>query len=79
MAMDATAALPAFRTIKHLLEAGDQAPGQIQMKLREVDPIIRPLTAYADFIRSQVPGDDNIFHSEPANLTEPQTPSQIAS
>jgi len=78
-AMDAAASLPAFRAIKHLLEAGDQAPGQIQMKLREVDPLIRPLTAYADFIRSQAPGDDNIFHTEPAMLTEPQTPSQIAS
>jgi hypothetical protein len=78
-AMDAGASLPAFRAIKHLLEAGDQAPGQIQMKLREVDPLIRPLTAYADFIRSQAPGDDNIFHTEPAMLTEPQTPSQIVS
>jgi len=78
-AMDAAASLPAFRAIKHLLEAGDQAPGQILMKLREVDPLIRPLTAYADFIRSQAPGDDNIFHTEPAMLTEPQTPSQIAS
>jgi hypothetical protein len=77
-AMDAAASLPAFRAIKHLLEAGDQAPGQIQMKLREVDPIIRPFTAYADFIRSQAPGGDNIFHSETTILTEPQTPSKAS-
>jgi hypothetical protein len=48
------------------------------MKLREVDPIIRPLTAYADFIRSQVP-ESEFFHTETPTLTQPQTPSQIAS
>jgi hypothetical protein len=76
-AMDATAALPAFRTIKQLLEAGNQAPGQIQMELREVDPIIRPLAAYADFIRSQDP-DSDFFHPETTTLTEPQTTSKAS-
>jgi transposase len=76
-AMDATAALPALRTIKQLLEAGDQAPGQIQMELREVDPIIRPLAAYADFIRSRGP-DSDFFHPETTTLTESQTPSKAS-
>jgi hypothetical protein len=76
-AMDATAGLPAFRVIKQLLEAGSQAPGQIQMELREVDPIIRPLGAYADFIRSQSP-DGNIFHPETTTPSEPQTTSKAS-
>ncbi len=63
-AMDAAAGLPAFRTIKHLLEAGDQAPGQVQMELRDVDPIIRPLTVYDDFIRRQAPGEDPVSQPE---------------
>jgi transposase len=76
-AMDADAALPAFRVIKNLLEAGGQAPGQIQMELREVDPIIRPLSAYAEFIRHQAP-DGNIFHPETTTLTKPQTTSKAS-
>jgi transposase len=76
-AMDADASLPAFRVIKNLLEAGGQAPGQIQMELREVDPIIRPLSAYADFIRSQAP-DGDIFHPEITTLTKPQTTSKAS-
>ena len=76
-AMDAAAALPTFRAIKNLLEAGGQAPGQIQMELREVDPIIRPLSAYADFIRSQAPGGD-IFHPETTTLTKQQTTSKAS-
>jgi len=47
------------------------------MELREVDPIIRPLAAYADFIRGKDP-DGNIFHPEPATLTEPQTTSKAS-
>lgn len=74
-AMDATARLPAFREIKHLLEAGSQAPQQIQMELREADPIIRPLSAYTDFIRSQAHGNDNIFSPEPAPPADPLTPA----
>src|SRR5690606_26803053 len=70
-AMDATANLPSFRSIKHLLEAGDHAPGQIRMELREVDPIIRPLAAYADFIRSKDSGGDIHLH-ETITLTELQ-------
>jgi len=77
-AMDAAASLPSFRAIKHTLEAGGQAPGQIQMELREVDPIIRPLSAYADFIRSQAPDDDNILHSETTTPTEPNTSSKAS-
>jgi len=69
-AMEAGSGPPSFRAVKHLLEAGDQAPVQLQMQLRESDPIIRPLTAYADFIRSQAPGSD-FFHPEPATPTEP--------
>ena len=76
-AMDATASLPAFRAIKQMLESGGQAPGQIQMELREVDPIIRPLAAYADFIRSQAP-DGDIFHPETATLTESQATSKAS-
>jgi hypothetical protein len=64
-AMDAAARLPAFREIKNLLEAGSQAPAQIQMELREADPIIRPLDTYTDFIRHQTPGGDNLFPPEP--------------
>ena len=80
-AMDAAANLPSYRTIKHLLEAADQAPEQLQMELREVDPIIRPLSAYTDFIHSQAAGGDNIFHLEttpPANITEPQITTQAS-
>ena len=67
-AMDAAARLPAFREIKNLLEAGTHAPVQLQMPLREADPIIRPLTAYADFIRSRTSAGDNLFHPEPKPL-----------
>lgn len=77
-AMAAAANLPSFRTIKHLLEAGDQAPGQLQMELREVDPIIRPLSTYADFIRSQSPESANFHHTESTPLTEPQTTSKAS-
>jgi transposase len=76
-AMDATAGLPAFRTIKQMLEAGSQAPAQIQMELREVDPIIRPLADYADFIRGKDP-DSDFFHPETTTLTEPQTTSKAS-
>ncbi|MDP3851052.1 MAG: hypothetical protein Q8Q59_11150 [Luteolibacter sp.] len=76
-AMDVTAGLPSFRTPKHMLEAGDQAPGQIQMELREVDPIIRPLATYTDFIRSQAP-DGDIFQPETTALTETQTTSKAS-
>jgi hypothetical protein len=77
-AMDAAANLPSFRTIKHLLEAGDQAPGQIQMELREVDPIIRPLSAYSDFIRSHETRGSDFHHTESTPLTEPQTTSKAS-
>ena len=77
-AMESTADLPAFRTIKHTLEAGDQAPGQLQMDLREIDPIIRPLSAYTDFIRSQDPESGDIFQTDTASLTEQQTPSKAS-
>ena len=77
-AMDAAPGLPSFRLIKHLLEAGDQAPAQIQMPLRETDPIIRPLTDYADFIRSQTPGTGDIFHPETTTPTQPQTTSKAS-
>ena len=70
-AMDATARLPAFREIKNRLAAGDQAPGQLHIPLREVDPIIRPLDAYADFIRRKAPGGANLFHPEPKPLAAP--------
>lgn len=72
-AMATAANLPSFRTIKHLLEAGDQAPGQIQIELRDSDPIIRPLTAYSEFIRSQSPENDDFHHTESTPLTEQQT------
>jgi hypothetical protein len=74
-AMAAAAALPAFREIKRLLEAGGHAPGQLQMELREVDPIIRPLDAYADFIRSRTPAGGGPIQPETATLTAPQTAS----
>lgn len=77
-AMDAAANLPSFRTIKHLLEAGAQAPGQIQIELRESDPIIRPLSAYSDFIRSQASENDDFPHPETETLTEPHTPSKAS-
>jgi hypothetical protein len=77
-AMDAAANLPSFRAIKHLLEAGDQAPGQIQMELREVDPIIRPLSAYSDFIRSHETCGSDFFHPETETRTEPQTTSKAS-
>ena len=64
-AMDAAARLPAFREIKILLEAGPHAPGQLQMPLREADPIIRPLDAYTDFIRSRTSAGDDLFPPEP--------------
>lgn len=77
-AMDTAANLPSFRTIKHLLEAGDQAPGQLQIELRESDPIIRPLSAYADFIRSQASESSGFHHTESTQLTEPQTTSKAS-
>ena len=69
--MAAAVGLPAFRVIKHLLEAGIEAPGQSQMEFREHDPIIRPLSDYAEFIRSQAPNSD-FFQIETKPLTEPQ-------
>jgi hypothetical protein len=77
-AMDSAAGLPSFRVIKHLLEAGDQAPGQVQMELREIDPIIRPLSTYADFIRSQAPEGDDFHPTQSPTLTEPQTTSKAS-
>ena len=76
-AMDAAAGLPAYRAIKQMLEAGGDASEQIQMELREVDPIIRPLTAYADFIRGKDP-DGEFFHPETTTLTEQQTTSKAS-
>jgi len=76
-AMDAAAGLPAYRAIKQMLEAGGEASEQIQMVLREVDPIIRPLTAYADFIRGKDP-DGEFFHPETTTLTEQQTTSKAS-
>jgi hypothetical protein len=76
-AMDAAASLPAYRAIKQMLEAGGDASEQIQMELREVDPIIRPLSTYTAFIRSQAP-DGDIFHPETTPLTEPQTTSKAS-
>jgi transposase len=76
-AMAAAVNLPAFRAIKHLLEAGDDAPGQLQMELREHDPIIRPLSAYADFIRSHAP-DSDFFQTETEPLTELPTTSKAS-
>ena len=73
-AMAAAVGLPAFRAIKHLLEAGISAPEQSQMEFREHDPIIRPLSDYAEFIRSQTP-DSDFFQTETAQLTELQTAS----
>lgn len=77
-AIDAAAGPPTFREIKRLLEAGDHAPEQLQMQLREVDPIIRPLSAYSDFIRRQVPGGDSISHPESTPLTEPHTATKAS-
>jgi hypothetical protein len=57
--------------------SGRPGPGQIQMELREVDPIIRPLSAYADFIRSQDPAA-RFFPTETRTLTEPQTTSKAS-
>jgi hypothetical protein len=78
-AMDATARLPAFREIKNLLAAGDQAPSQLHIALREVDPIIRPLDAYADFIRRKAPGGANLFHPEPKPLAALPTAISLTS
>lgn len=50
-AMEAAANLPSFRSIKTLLESPNPSPTQTQLNLRETDPIIRPLSAYSDFIR----------------------------
>jgi hypothetical protein len=69
-AMDSAANLPSFRSIKTLLEAGGQAPVQAQMELREADPIIRPLSAYTDFIASRPSGGDD---SVPPQSTAPTT------
>jgi len=77
-AISAAANLPSFRTIKHLLEAGDDAPGQIQMELRVTDPIIRPLSDYADFIRGQTPEDTGFPQSQSTKTTEPYTPSKAS-
>ncbi len=77
-AIAAAANLPSLRTIKHLLEAGEHAPGQLQMELREIDPIIRPLSAYADFIRSQTPESDDLPQSESTATNEPYTPSKAS-
>ncbi len=77
-AMDATAGLPALRTIRELVKAGGQAPAQMQMELREVDPIIRPLAAYAEFIRSQASEIEGFQHPKSSPLTETQTTSKAS-
>ena len=77
-AMDAAVNLPAFRAIKHLLEAGDPTPGQLQMELRETDPIIRPLSTYTDLIRSRAPGDAPAFHPGTTPPTEPRSTSKAS-
>ena len=76
-AMDSAVGLPAYRAIKLMLKSGSDAPGQIQMELREIDPIIRPLSAYADFIRSKDP-DGDIFHPETITPTKQQTTSKAS-
>ena len=76
-AMAAAPGQPAFREIKRLLEAGGEAPEQLQMELREEDPIIRPLGDYADFIRSQAPGAD-FPNPETTPQTEPQPQSKAS-
>jgi hypothetical protein len=70
-ALAAASGQPTFREIKRLLEAGDNAPEQLQMKLRDEDPIIRPLSDYADFIRNQVPESD-CFSPQTELITEPK-------
>jgi hypothetical protein len=77
-AMDTAANLPSFRTIKNMLESGNQAPGQLQMELREIDPIIRSLSAYSDFIRNQVSDCDDFHHPETKKPTEPKTTSKAS-
>ena len=74
-AMAAASGQPPFREIKRLLEAGEGAPEQLQMELRQEDPLIRPLGDYADFIRSQAPGGD-LFHPQTEPKTEPKTEPQ---
>jgi transposase len=75
-AMSAATSLPTLRAIKDLLAAGHQAAVQTHMDLRETDPVIRPLDAYADFIRSRDGHTADPFHSQP---TEPHIPNPIAS
>jgi hypothetical protein len=48
------------------------------MELREIDPIIRPLSAYSDFIRNQVSDCDDFHHPNTTKLTEPQTTSKAS-
>ncbi|MBJ7327751.1 MAG: IS21 family transposase [Chthoniobacterales bacterium] len=71
-AMAAGSGPPSFRAVKHLLEAGAEAPVQLQMELRETDPIIRPLTAYTEFIHHQAPGGGFPHHEV---LTPPKPPA----
>jgi transglutaminase-like putative cysteine protease len=42
------------------------------------DPIIRPLSAYSDFIRNQVSDCDDFHHPETKKPTEPQTTSKAS-
>jgi hypothetical protein len=48
------------------------------MELREIDPIIRPLSAYADFIRNHAVESNDFDHPETIELTEPQTTSKAS-
>ena len=73
-AMAAAAGPPSFRVVRHLLEAGAQAPVQLQMELRETDPIIRPLTAYTEFVQRQAPGGGFSRHE---SLTPNELPNEL--
>ena len=79
-AIDNQRALPSLRMVKDLLAAGNKAPGQIQLELREADPIIRPLSDYNDYIRSQTAGDasDPNTPTEPTEPTKPHTESKVS-
>jgi hypothetical protein len=72
-AMDAAANLPSLRSIKTLLASGNQPPTQTQLDLREADPIIRPLSAYSDFIRSHCADSIVSFDTDSPEPTTHQT------
>jgi transposase len=72
-AMDTAANLPPLRSIKTLLESGNQPPTQAQLNLREADPIIRPLSTYSDFIRSHSADPIVSFDTDSPESTTHQT------